>query len=244
MMLWSFYGPDAPAKPRKDRFLGWAVFVVAIGILGEQAQSSAQSAKKGFVPKDPWRKIDGVTNYAGGPNWVRFYGKVLQVTEEGVRVKGEYRHPSSSYGSRDVTFFVSDFPYVVADGEDLSYRENLVARESGTYTYPTAIGSVATVRKLEYGFICGPPLPPPPSAQEQAAAKAAEAKRKADQASATLKHHQELAAKKDPYGLYRMGKRYLEGDGVEKDPERGWQLLRQASLAGHEGAKELLEKKP
>jgi hypothetical protein len=74
------------------------------------------------------------------------------------------------------------------------------------------------------------------------AIKAASEKKKADMAAATLKFHQELADKGDPYGWLAMGKRYLAGDGVEKDEVEAVRLLKMASKGGQEEATQLLEK--
>jgi hypothetical protein len=70
-------------------------------------------------------------------------------------------------------------------------------------------------------YDCGKPyIPPPPkpmTAEQIAAAKAkAEASKKAG-AAAALKSNQNAAAKGDSFGLMRMGERYRDGDGVEKD---------------------------
>lgn len=74
-----------------------------------------------------------------------------------------------------------------------------------------------------------------------AAKKKADAK-KADMAAALLKYHQSLADKGDPYGWLQMGKRYLTGDGVEKDEVEAHRLLSLASRAGQIEATKLLGK--
>ena len=59
-------------------------------------------------------------------------------------------------------------------------------------------------------------------------------------AAAVLKHHQELAAQGDGYGLFKMGERYLKGDGVEADRAKGLSLLKRAAAMGREDAQALL----
>ncbi len=70
--------------------------------------------------------------------------------------------------------------------------------------------------------------PPQPTPEQIAAAKAAQEKAKADAKAkiaerkkageyAALKFNQDSAAKGDSFGLMRMGERYRDGEGVEKD---------------------------
>lgn len=103
-------------------------------------------------------------------------------------------------------------------------------------------------------FDCGTPyIPPPPTPEEIAAAKAAqekanaEAKAKAaaqkqDAAARALKFNQDAAAKGDMFGLLRMGERYRDGDGVEKDLAKAKEYLQKATDAGSPTAKEELAK--
>lgn len=57
-----------------------------------------------------------------------------------------------------------------------------------------------------------------------------------------LKSNQELAAKGDTYGLLRMGERYRDGDGVEKDLAKAKIYLQKAVDAGSPTAAEELSK--
>ncbi len=70
---------------------------------------------------------------------------------------------------------------------------------------------------------------------------AAQQKKKAAETIA-LKSNQEAAAKGDSYGLLRMGERYRDGDGVEKDLAKARDYLQKAADAGSPTAKEDLSK--
>ena len=59
---------------------------------------------------------------------------------------------------------------------------------------------------------------------------------KDDAAARLLKHHQELAEKGDAYGQYRMGKRYLTGDGVQKDIAKAREMFQKAAAQDHSQA--------
>ena len=103
-------------------------------------------------------------------------------------------------------------------------------------------------------FDCGTPyIPPPPTPEEIAAAKAAQDKASADaKAKATaqkqagaaraLQANQDAAAKGDSFGLLRMGERYRDGDGVEKDLAKAKEYLQKAADAGSPTATEELAK--
>lgn len=57
-----------------------------------------------------------------------------------------------------------------------------------------------------------------------------------------LKSNQDAAAKGDMFGLLRMGERYRDGDGVEKDLGKAREYLQKAADAGSPTAKEELSK--
>jgi len=65
-----------------------------------------------------------------------------------------------------------------------------------------------------------------------------------DMAIHTLEWHEQLASEGDPYGQYRMGLRYLKGDGVPQDVEKARDLLKSAAAQGDKGAAEELAKLP
>jgi TPR repeat protein len=77
-------------------------------------------------------------------------------------------------------------------------------------------------------------------AAEKAAEIRAEKKKAAD--AAALKANLAAAEKGDAYGLLRMGERYRDGNGVEKDLGKAREYLQKAADAGSPTAKEELSK--
>ena len=57
-----------------------------------------------------------------------------------------------------------------------------------------------------------------------------------------LKFNQDAADKGDAYGLMRMGERYRDGDGVEKDLAKAKDYLTKAAAAGSPTATDELSK--
>ena len=68
--------------------------------------------------------------------------------------------------------------------------------------------------------------------------------RKKAAAERVLKINQDAAAKGDSFGLLRMGERYRDGDGVEKDLAKAKEYLQKAADAGSPSAKEELSNFP
>jgi hypothetical protein len=84
------------------------------------------------------------------------------------------------------------------------------------------------------------------AAQEKAnaEAKAKAAAQKQAAAARALRVNQDAAAKGDMFALLRMGERYRDGDGVEKDLAKARDYLQKAADAGSPTAKEELSKLP
>jgi hypothetical protein len=82
------------------------------------------------------------------------------------------------------------------------------------------------------------------AAQEKAnaEAKAQAAAHKQATADRVLKINQDAAAKGDVFGLLRMGERYRDGDGVEKDLAKAKEYLQKAADAGSPTAVDELSK--
>ena len=72
---------------------------------------------------------------------------------------------------------------------------------------------------------------------------AAGAKKQAVQ-DKVLKSNQDAAARGDAYGLMRMGERYRDGEGVEKDLDKARTYLKKAADAGSPTAAEELQHLP
>ncbi|MGA3268066.1 MAG: helix-turn-helix domain-containing protein [Verrucomicrobiota bacterium] len=206
---------------------------------------------------DPNRELNGVVYRAEGIDeangWVAFEGEVIEVQPGGVRLRGDYHGaPGGLFYGPDAEFFVANYPYDVAEGESVGPSERTLtfplAKISGTYTYPTAIGGSHTIRKLDYGRVwTPPPLTPEQIAEQKAAAekRKAEAAKKVEEAKArALKQNQDAADKGDAYGLLRMGERYRDGDGVPKDLDKARDYLTKASAAGSPTAADDLKSLP
>ena len=190
------------------------------------------------IAKDPWRILDGKTNIESeSTGWIRFSGKVTNVHPGGVMLSGYYGPSFNSVEPTD--FFVANFPYSVAEEDRVGPSGNAwyLAKPAGTYTYTTVLGGSRTVHKLDYGEIWTPPTPPPPTPEQVAAARAEANKRKANAEAVALKWNLDQAAKGDAYGQFRMGQRYLTGDGVETNVVLAKEMFEKAAAQGHEGAK-------
>lgn len=205
-----------------------------------------------WKPDDPWRAVHGATNYARGNGWKQFVGKVVEVQPNGIRVEGTYGEPDRTYYDPDgysyTDFFVEGFPYQIAENDVISQKEHYTAFDDGVYSYVTAQGSRRTIHKLNYGTICSAPQPSPSeiAAAKAAAdkAKAAEAARKKTVAENTLKWNKEQADTGDPYGQFRMGERYREGDGVQKDLAKARLMFEKSAAQGNKDAAEALKNLP
>jgi TPR repeat protein len=229
-------------------------FLCVVGISGNSQVTD------GFTPRDQWRVIDGTPNYAKGDDWVEFAGKVLEIQPgKGVRLEGNYNrigsgatmyYTGNNYSAFNYEFFVANFPYDVAEGDIISVADRFTAHKTSTYTYKTTAGGSRTIRQIDYGTPYAPPALTPEqiaaakAAQEKANvnAKANAAAQKQATADRALKFNQDAAAKGDMFGLLRMGERYRDGDGVEKDLAKAKEYLQKAADAGSPTAKEELSK--
>jgi len=239
------------------------------------AQEAAQERQKqlfdseyrNFIPKDPWREIEGQTNYAKGNGWVQFHGKVLEVQPNGIRVEGDCVmpgvgttiHPEQGeniptgvgpFTTHVEEFFVNNYPYQCTESENLSLSENLTAREVGVYTYQTAMGGSRTIPKLDYGVPCDIPEWFIKQQREQADAAHAAAKATIEaqkkKAFELQKHAVEWLLSQATNGSASaqcsLGIHYLNGQGVETNKETAVYWLTQAANHGDIEASNTLAK--
>lgn len=230
---------------------------IGAGINYQQRQESKESwnqaqiqhrqdqiaAWKNYLPEDPFRFIDGATVFAKGNGWIKFGGKIVEVLPDGIRVRGRCKSLDDpiQFHEYEGEFFVANFPYTnnlhILVGEEFS---DFTAEQAGTYV----LSESNSIPKLDYGVIA---IPPPPSPEEiEAVVRNAEAVVLHDQtvnaeAAKLLKLNQEQAANGDEYGLFRMGERYLNGDGVEKDLVKARDYLSKAAAQGSVQAGDLLK---
>jgi len=222
------------------------------------AQMEVQRMRKNFldlkklIPRDPWREIYGEKKYVLSPNsgFVKFSGQILEVAQNGIRVLGQ------KGDATQVEYFVINFPYPFKEGESVDLTRIYVALEDGDFSYVTEDGYAKTIPKLNYGRPCARPKNADaielaaqqltPQEEAQVASIQLEAKSKKDIAIAAQKHVQELlenlrldkrnalkadqeqAGQGDPEGLRRMGERYRDGDGVEKDLNKAAEYYKKA----------------
>ena len=163
--------------------------------------------------------------------WDLKYGSVLSIADEGILID-----------FRDDIFFLVNYPKQVISDQ----RIEVYAVEFGTYKYNTVGGSSRTVRSFDYGQ-----LPTPEElaeiqrkgmeiakAKAMAATKARDAKKAAADKRA-VEFLKKRVAQGSASAAYKLGVRYLEGDGVETNKAEAVRLL---TLAANEGDKKAQEK--
>jgi hypothetical protein len=213
-------------------------------------ESVAVAPPQEYTPRDPQRTLDGLHYSLRGIDpkhgWVAFQGRIIEVQEgNGVRMTGSFTGVDPAQGS--VEFFVTNFPYPMAEeeliGDHFADGTFFLAKIAGTHTYRTVAGGSRTIRMLDYGQIFAP-TPKELDAMRKAALakKEAEQKKAAAAEDKALKMNQELADKGDAYGLLRMGERYRDGEGVEKDLARARAYFQKAVDAGSPTAADDLKK--
>jgi hypothetical protein len=253
------------------------------------AQSAALQAElQKILSRDPWRRINGVTNRCNAPGWFEFQGIVQEVLPNGVVFKGQWGQiltvktlpingthmtttsVSSSAGAQNLQtttggglnsstyrqsqaanangtlitdttltgsktygediFFVENFPYPTPP---LQGYEEMMAYESGYFSYTNSARQVITIHKLDYGTPCAKIWSPEEIRAADPRIAAAEK---------ALKANQKLADSGDAYGLLRMGERYRDGDGVPEDLNKAHDYLAKAAAAGSATAADELAK--
>jgi len=136
----------------------------------------------------------------------------------------------------DTLIAVTNFPDIATAtvGKETYIRAIRIGLFNGYQDQPIAL------------YDCGKPYAPPPpkplTPEQIAAAKAKTEASKKSGVAAALKSNQDAAAKGDSYGLMRMGERYRDGDGVDKDLAKAKDYLQKAADAGSPTAKEELSK--
>ena len=200
----------------------------------QEAQQRRLDSINNFVPFDRWRLLAGTTNYASGRGWIQFQGTVVQVVKDGIIVVGAYGVPGDPKPDfQSARFLIKNFPYPVAENDKLEATRSLTAFTAGVYTYMAVGYGSTTVHAFDYGK----PWTPPPLTPEQLAAlrKKNEAARKAG-ADKALAFNQSQADKGDAYGQLRMGERYRDGEGVEKDLAKARDYFTKAAAQGNAAA--------
>lgn len=196
------------------------------------------------------REQRGMSNALGGHAYRRIDGKIQYMPEAGskIHVKAESKASGGILIVQHQKPFGGQERYAIKNykGEAVSGRElEILAMYVGTYNYGSE-----TIELYDCGAILSPAEERELSAklrgQVAAAQKAAQEKVDAARriaaenqklaAEAALKSDQAEAEKGDAYGLLRMGERYRDGDGVEKDSAKAEEYLTKAAKAGSPAA--------
>lgn len=232
--------------------------LIAIG-QRDVAQARQVIAANQLLPKriatDPWRQIDGQVvyangEYAQGKDWVGFVGKVLEVQPTGIRIDGGYFFDHKRGEQGDVAFhgvfFVSDYPYPVAENDRVGGGQLLIAKISDDYTYETVIGGTSTIHSLDYGVPCSPPAPTPEqlaAIKEMQEEKQEADKERAEQGQANaVKFLLTIVTNGDASAQCDLAEHYLNGKGVETNKDAAIYWFTQAANQGSIGASNELVK--
>lgn len=197
------------------------------------SEDAWQKYMRDFVPRQPWRDFDGVTNYVLGIG-VEFAGKVKQVVADGIIINGEYgpifsTDYSDSNRYKYPDFLVENYPFNVADDYAFSSDRHLMAKLSGVYTYETSGGATRTINKLDYGTPCAAPgwYLNQISAAQDAAQRTARIKLQKSFITLSM-----MATNGDPGAQYSLGIRYLKGSGCETNLEQAVYWLTKSAGQG------------
>lgn len=181
------------------------------------------------------------------------WGRVFQITDDGILMK---KMPWEESSADDIDYelvFVSRIPSSSLVDNDIVA---LYAVSSGRHSYVTTQGARSTVPKYDFGRVLTPQEAAPlqkefddkiqDAARQRAAADSARkvnaANKKAEANARALEWNQQQADAGDPYGLLRMGQRYLHGDGVETNLAKARDYLQRSADLGNDTAKEELAK--
>ena len=224
-------------------------------------EQKAKAARAAAQLSPVYRVVEGkVYDISRSVLWKQFDGECLTVISDGIILQemkvhrvyetdpgnynqsiGAYRAPPARHlvsetrepGKR---FFVRNYPssLMPTTGKKI---EGL-AMQTGVFQHGSE-----TLEQWDYGVDYTPQahkLTP----EEVAAAKKEAERKKAAGDAATLKFYQEKAEKGDAYGQYRIGMRYLKGDGVPKDLTKARDYLSKAVAQGNNEAAAELSKLP
>ena len=209
------------------------------------APNDPNAAVRNCVPENPWRALDGETNYIKLKG-VEFCGKVVDVSKDGIRVEGKWGdlfttsyYPSVAEYS---DFYVANYPFTTINDQVIHPEGHEMAWYVGTYTYSTVNGGSRTIPKLDYGVPCDPPAELIRQQMEIARARAIEDKKKAAIGQTNAFHWlQSQATNGDASAQCSLGEHYLNGQGCETNQEQGIYWLQKAAALGDLQASKKLE---
>jgi hypothetical protein len=222
----------------------------------KRRQDLALAQKNAVLDKTQWRIVDGVTNGVRDPGWFHFYGEVRKVETNGLLIHGVLAPLNDETPAMVMYFFeghsaigrglylpgFNDLPEKIPQFQDfflVNFPHPVIARdtlEPKMYYMAKYVGVIehgydGQLRKYDFGQ---PSVLPPPDVVAKINAK------KKSGEDAIIKFEQDQAAKGSATYQRRLGLRYIKGNGLEKDPDKGreW-LLKAASQGDTEAADEL-----
>jgi hypothetical protein len=241
-VLGGLVGPTAAyAVPTAPSILSQGTFAQQQAYINQQNAATAKANfEANFVPRDPWRAINGATNYVK-IDGVVFCGKIVDVTKEGVRIEGSFgklfdtHYNPTVYEYQD--FFVANFPFEVVTDQVIPESEYLMAWQVGTYTYSTVNGGSRTIKKLDYGTPSNPPAELIQKQIEAAKARAIADKKRVEQGQiAAVKFLQPQATNGDADSQCQLALHYLNGQGCETNREAAIYWLQKSAAQGNRQA--------
>jgi TPR repeat protein len=167
--------------------------------------------------------------------------RVARVLADGLVVESQTysRTVSSGTSGWDDSFFLTNYPNMTALAENEPIQ--FFAIRSGRYNDGTI-----TMRAYDYGTPCemiGQKELTSEEVEEMSVKVAtAKAKAKTDAEAKALKFNLDAAERGEAYGQFRMGMRYLHGEGVPQDRQKAREWLAKAAGQGHTQAKDELQK--
>jgi hypothetical protein len=218
----------------------YLALLLACVLAGEPAKAQRSDWRMSFIPPDPWRVINGQTNYVK-LNGVQFCGKIMDVTPHGVLMEGDWGplgtlyFPATGLGdtltqTKFPDYFVTNFPYATFAGQVVPSAERLMAWYAGNCTFKTANGKLQIIRELDYGAPCGPNPVLLAAAQKQI--QEAEIRRR-EIALKKMELLEQAATNGDSSAQYSLGFHYLHGLGCQTNEVMGLFWLMKAAQQGN-----------
>jgi hypothetical protein len=226
-----------------------------------QAQESELLNQSQSKLNDPWREIVGTPVFIQtDERRVGYSGIIQQTTSDGILIKNDWSDENIFIKNYPYTY--ADGTRIDVDGipiSPVSYTSILGAQITvNAIDYGRPCNPPDDAKKIESAYIknnaliAGMKINESEESFEQAKqslrdylqqlqdAKQAvlDAKQKKKQAilDKALQYDETLASKGDDFGLLRMGERYRDGEGIQKDREKAIDYLSRAVMAGSPAA--------
>jgi hypothetical protein len=203
-----------------------------------------------YVADKAFRQVEGkLYNVTNNVIWKYLEGECIHVTENGVIVQQFHITVDVTYApinyKRDFFGHPSGPKRMMTSAAETKTPTKAVFLRNYTNMQAVVNGSRIVARAMLVGTIdiegerlecwdCGTRVLIP--VVNRVITKADLANKKAAADAATLKFYQERAEKGDAYGQYRMGLRYLKGEGVPKDLDKARDYLSKAAAQGNQDA--------